>query len=431
MSTTIAAQEARVSRQSGAGLALAVLATTVASAFMMRTVFSPVQDAVKAELHLSDMQLSLLQGLAVALPVALLSLPIGRITDRGNRVTLLIGLSLLWTVGTVWTAFSQDFISLFAARMISGIGSMCVIGVAISVVADLSAPDQRGRAILALSLGNMVGVALAFGLAGGLFGGFSKVAPLLPGMTPWREVHLAFGALSVLLLAPLFLLREPERHEVEVAEASFGAALKELWERRGFLVPLFFGQVTVVMVDTAAGIWAAPVLQRSYHLSPEQSGGTIGLMVLIGGVVGALIGAFAADFGQKLKMKGGVLVGAVIAAVLSIPAAFFPILPDTTMFSIGFAAFVAGGAICGLVTATAIAVVVPNEIRGLCLSLFIVVGAVIGFGLAPTLVTVVSEALGGDQFVGPALAWTGVVTSALGAAGFALALRNGGKRKEA
>lgn len=398
---------------------------------MMRTVFSPVQDAVKAELHLSDMQLGLLQGLAVALPVAVLSLPIGRITDRGNRVALLIGLSLLWTVGTVWTAFTQDFASLFAARMISGIGSMCVIGVAISVVADMSAPEKRGRALLALSLGNMVGVALAFALAGALFGAFSKIAPVAPGMTPWREVHLAFGGLSLLLLGPLILLREPARHEVERAEAKLGDALNELWQRRGFLVPLFFGQVTVVMVDTAAGIWAAPVLQRGYHMTPEQSGGAIGLIVLIGGVVGALIGGVAADLGQKVKLKAGVLVGAVLAAVLSVPAAFFPVMPDTTSFSVAFAAFVTGGAVCGLVTATAIAVMVPNEVRGLCLSLFIVIGAMIGFGLAPTLVTVVSQALGGEQFIGPSLAWTGFVTSAIGAIGFALALRNGGKRKEA
>jgi MFS family permease len=292
----------------------------------------------------------------------------------------------------------------------------------------LSEPDKRGRALLCLSLGNMVGVALAFALAGGLFGGFEKAAPIFPGMTPWREVHLAFGALSLFLLAPLFLLREPIRHEVEVAGASFATALKEIWERRGFLAPLFFGQVTVVMVDTAAGIWAAPVLQRGYHMSPEQSGGAIGLIVLVGGVAGAVIGGFAADFGQKLKLNAGVLVGAVIAAALSVPAAFFPMMPDTTTFSIAFALFVTGGAVCGLTTATAIAVMVPNEIRGLCLSLFIVVGAVIGFGLAPTMVTLVSQWLGGEQFVGVALAWTGVVTSTVGAIGFALALKNGGKR---
>lgn len=393
----------------------------------MRTVFSPVQDAVKAELHLSDLQLSFVQGLAVALPVALLSLPIGRITDRGNRVRLLIVLATLWTLGTFATAFAQDFYSLFFARMIAGIGSMCVIGVAISVAADLSAPEARGRALLFLSLGNMAGVALAFALAGGLLEGFRNTASGPEGMSPWRQVHLAFGGLSLLLIAPLLLMREPARREVEREHAAFGVALKEIWARRAFLIPLFVGQVTVVMVDTAAGVWAAPVLQRSYHLAPEQFGAWMGLVILASGVLGALLGGFAADFGQKLKFKGGVLIGAAIAAVISIPAALFPIMPGIGAFGWALAVFLTCGAMCGLITATAIAVLVPNEIRGMCLGAFIVVGAVIGLGVAPTAVTLVSAALGGESSVAKALAITGFVVSALGSLGFVLALKRADK----
>ena len=400
-----------------------MLATTIASAFAMRTVFSPVQDAAKAALHLSDLQMSFVQGLAVAIPVALLSLPIGRFTDRGNRVVLLMVLAALWTIGTFGTAFAQDFYGLFFARMISGLGSMCVIGVAISVAADLSVPEARGRALLFLSLGNMVGVAIGFALAGGLLGGFQNAPPIFPGMTPWREVHLAFGALSLLLAAPLFLLREPARREVEIEHAALSAALKEIWARRAFLIPLFIGQVTVVMADTAAGVWAAPVLQRNYHLAPEQFGVWMGLVVLASGLVGALVGGFAADFGQKLKRKGGVLTGAVIAAVVSIPAALFPIMPGIAAFGWALAVFLICGAVCGLITATAIAVLVPNEIRGVCLGVFIVFGAIVGLGVAPTVVTLASDALGGEHAIGVALAATGLVVSAIGAVGFTLAQR--------
>ena len=38
-----------------------------------------------AELHLSDVQVSLAQGLAASLPAAVLSLPLGRLVDRANR----------------------------------------------------------------------------------------------------------------------------------------------------------------------------------------------------------------------------------------------------------------------------------------------------------------------------------------------------------
>jgi MFS family permease len=408
-------------------LSIAVLATTVASAFAMRAVFSPVQDAAKLELHLSDLQLSFVQGLALALPVALLSLPIGRITDRGNRVQLLTALAALWTIGTIGTAFVHDFYGLFFARMLAGLGSSCAIGVAISIAADLSGPSHRGRSLLFLSLGNMIGVAVSFALAGSLLGAFQHSAPIFAGLSAWREVHLAFGALSLLLVAPLLLLREPERHEIEIEHAALGAALEEIWRRRVFLIPLFLGQVTVVMVDTAAGIWAAPVLERDYHLTPEQFGGWMGLVILVAGVIGALIGGFAADFGQKLKSKGGILTGATIAAFVSIPASLFPIMPTIPGFAAVLALFLTCGAICGLITAATIAVLVPNEIRGVCLGAFIVIGAVIGLGVAPTVVSLVSDLLGGEHAIGAALAITGLAVSSIGAVGFALAQRRAGR----
>jgi len=392
----------------------------------MRSVFSPLQEAAKAELRLSDLQLSLVQGLAVALPVAALSLPIGRLTDRGNRVGLLIGLAALWTLGAVGTAFVHEFYGLFFARMLAGLGSMCAIGVAISIAADLSAPQHRGRALLFLSLGNMFGVAAAFALAGTLLGAFKRAPPIFAGMTPWREVHIAFGALSLLLAAPLCLLREPARREVGIEHAGLGAALKEILARRNFLGPLFVGQVTVVMADTAAGIWAAPVLVRDYHLSPEQFGGWMGLIILVAGIAGALLGGFAADFGHKLKLKGGVLIGAVIAASIAVPTALFPIMPTTAAFGCMLAVFLIAGAMCGLITATAIAVLVPNEIRGVCLGAFIVVGALVGLGVAPTLVTLLSTQIGGENAIGLALAITGTAVSALGLIGFALAFRHAG-----
>ena len=79
----------------------------------------------------------------------------------------------------------------------------------------------------------------------------------------------------------------------------------------------------------------------------------------------------------------------------------------------GFAALLAlllfCGAITGIIPATAIAVAVPNELRGVCLGACIVVGSIVGLGVAPTLVTVVSGALGAEAHLAQALAVTGVI----------------------
>ncbi|MBX3431143.1 MAG: MFS transporter [Hyphomonadaceae bacterium] len=409
-------------RRRGVLVTLLLLSATIGSASAMRTVFSPVQEVAAAGLHLNDFQMSLLQGLAISLPIAALAIPVGRITDRGNRSTLLFFLALLWTIGTALCVLGTEFWHIFVARMLAGIGAFSSLTVTISMVADLSSPDTRGRSLMLLSLGNMVGAAAAFAFGGSLLGYFAGAAPLIAGLEPWRNVLLVFAGVSLVLTLLLLTVREPARHEIAEASPALSVALRELWERRGLLAPLFLGQVTVVMADAAASIWAAPVLERHYNLTPEQYGGWMGLVILVSGVIGAVFGGFAADFGHKSKIKGGILIGAVVAAILSIPGAFFPLMPDAAGFAWMLLLLLTCGAVTGLVTAAAIAVLVPNEIRGVCLGAFIVIGAIIGFGVAPTLVTLIADVVGGRQSLPTGLALTGAGTSALAAIGFIGAL---------
>jgi MFS family permease len=217
-------------------------------------------------------------------------------------------------------------------------------------------------------------------------------------------------------------IREPARRELSGSATNLSATLSALWDRRALLAPLFLGQVTVVMADAAATIWAAPVLERFYNTTPEQFGGWMGLVILGSGFIGAIIGGVSSDLGHKSKIKGGILLGAVVAATLSIPGAFFTLMPSVEGFAWLLLLLLTCGAVTGLVTSAAITVLVPNEIRGVCLGAFIVIGAIVGFGVAPTLVTVIAEILGGDQALRYGLAVTSATASAIAALGFASAL---------
>jgi predicted Co/Zn/Cd cation transporter (cation efflux family) len=68
-------------------------------------------------------------------------------------------------------------------------------------------------------------------------------------------------------------------------------------------------------------------------------------------------------------------------------------------------------------------VLIPNELRGLCIGAFIAIAGLIGFGLAPTLVAAVSGVMGGEQHLGPALALVGVCVSLLSFLSFWIAMR--------
>lgn len=403
--------------------ALLLLALTITSAAAVRGVFSPLQEVAKLDLGLSDFQMSLIQGVAASVPIAILSIPLGRMVDRTSRHRLLVVMAALWTLGSILTAFSGGFAALFITRMLAGLGAVCSLPIAISMAADLCAPDKRGRSLLLLSLGSVVGGASAFAVGGALFGALSaQGAQLFAGLAPWRAVHLIFGLVSGALLLPLLALREPARLEVGEASAAIGPALRSLWARRKFLLPLFVGQISVVMADTAATVWAAPVLTRDFHQQPAEFGGWMGLALLTAGVLGAVFGGLSADFGHRSSRRGGILLGAVICAGLSVPAALFPIMPTVAGFGVMLALLLLAGAATGLITATSIAVLVPNEIRGVCLGAFIVISSIIGLGIAPMLVTFGSQALGGEAHLGMALAITGVITAGASFVAFVLAM---------
>ncbi|RYF93823.1 MAG: MFS transporter [Caulobacteraceae bacterium] len=403
--------------------AILLLAIAIGAGGAMRIVFSPLAEAAKLDMGLTDSQLGLVQGIAVALPIALLSIPLGWMTDHTRRVRILLAMVVLWTAGTLMTGFVDGFWMLFAARTLAGLGAGCALPVCISLAADLCAPEKRGRAMMYISLGNVAGAAVAFGVGGGLLGAFTRSDPAIAGLAPWREVHLVFGLFSAALILPMLLLREPVRREVSTAGSAIGPAARALWARRRFLGPLFVGQISVVMADSAAGVWAAPVLIRHYHQSPEQFSAIMGLILLTCGVAGAAIGGFVADWGQKRPMRGGVMIGAVVASAIGIPAALFPIMPSLAGFFPAIALLLLCGTVTGLVAAVAITVLVPNEFRGLCLGAFMVIGALFGLGLAPQLVTEGSRLLGGEGHLNQALAITGVAASILSFIAFWLSMR--------
>lgn len=409
-------------RRTGSLGNLALLSFALFMATAVAGSMAPLLEAAKHSMGFSDVQLGLVAGLAAALPTGLLAIPLGRLIDRVSRVRILFCLALLWSIGALVTAFAQSFETLFVARMLANLGMFSSVPVGISLAADLCTPDQRGRSVMLLSLGNKLGGAAAFIITAPLLGLFAVSDQSLLGLEPWRSVQLVFGAASLVLSLTFLFLREPARQEIANVSASTGQALKAVWARRGFLAPLFIGQVGVVMADYAAMVWATPVMSRTFHMSEADSGLYIGLSILVAGLVGSIIGGVAADWGQKARYRGGILVGAVVMALFAIPAALFPVMPNSTLALLALGVLLLTGSAAGLITATVIAVKVPNEVRGVCLGAFVVAGALVGLGVAPSLVSYGSLVLGGEQHLSTALAGVGFVINIFSAIAFIIAM---------
>jgi len=83
-----------------------------------------------------------------------------------------------------------------------------------------------------------------------------------------------------------------------------------------------------------------------------------------------------------------------------------------------------GGVVVGLVNSAAIAVLIPNEERALCLAAMKIVGTFVGGPVTAVIVGWVSSVISGPGSLGLALAWLGVVTGIFSLIGFWLAMAN-------
>src|SRR5690242_9961506 len=83
---------------------LVVLATSVWAVCYGRALVSPLQEAMSLDLALSDNRMALLQGPAVAIPIALGSIPLGLMLDRYVRARLCTILILLNLIACILTA---------------------------------------------------------------------------------------------------------------------------------------------------------------------------------------------------------------------------------------------------------------------------------------------------------------------------------------
>lgn len=402
-----------------------LLTLTIFAALTVGGLLAPIQEAVKLDLGLSDFQLAMIVGSATAIPAAILSLPIAWMVDHHTRVRLLIILASFWAVGTIGTAFAQDFYGLFIARLISGIGAATAFPVLVSILADVCMPERRGRSMLLISIGAWAGAAAAFAIGGILFGWLeTHPGAFIANMAPWREVHLIVGIGAAVLVLPLFLIREPARHEVEQRNPGFKQTLHAFWKRRAFLGWLYVGNFAGGFAEGAAALWIGSVLVRQYHQSPGQFGGWVGLVILASGIIGSIIGGFTADASQKLKIRGAILLPALIATALSIPASAYPIMPNVTLFAWVLFALLLGGVVVNLVNSAAIAVLLPNEERATSLAALAIIAKIVGGPVTAGVVAWMTFLFKGPMGLGMTLTWLGVITGLISLVGYWFAMRN-------
>jgi len=413
-------------RRGYAWTVVAILIGTAVLSYTDRQVLSLLVDPVKADLRISDMQVSYLLGTAFAVVYGVAGLPLGYLADRRSRRNLIFGGVLVWSIGTVGCGLAQSFWQLFGGRLVVGLGEAVLSPAAISLISDYFPPSRRGAAVGSFLSGIAFGIGASILIGGGVLhvvhAGVLQGTPLAT-LSPWRLVLLIIGAPGFLWSLAILGIREPVRRTSEEPTASGSNAgtlsggappdWRAVVSRR--VVPIYLVVAIASLVDNAVGGWAPSLLMRSFHMDSAQVGVRLGLLLTATFGGGVLLGGWLADRagtgggGSRklwiclaagaliLPVAAGMNAGQVTVVLLSVPAYF---------------------ALSGIVTAcgfSAILDVVPNRSRGLAMAISFFLNVSVGGAIGPPAVTLMSDhVFGTGAGLGPAL--SAVVAIAYGLA---------------
>jgi MFS family permease len=432
------ADTARLNDYPPRGYAWTVVAILVATAILSytdRQVLSLLVDPIRADLGISDTQISLLLGTAFAVVYGVAGIPLGYLADRISRRNLIFCGVLVWTIGTLACGLSQSFGQLFAGRLVVGLGEAVLSPAAISLISDYFPPSRRGMAVGCFLSGIAMGIGAAILIGGGVLH-FVQLGALagtpLATQAPWRLVLLLIGAPGMLWALVILTIREPVRRASD--EPSGGAVAgpqrRAANEPRGAgdaiqssgwsrVIPIYLVVAIASLVDNAVGAWAPTLLTREFHMDRAQVGMELGIMLTAAFGGGVLVGGWLAD---RAGVSGGwsrKLLVCLIAGALILPVAASINAAHVTLVLLSIPAYFA---LSGIVTAcgfSAILDVVPNRSRGLAMSISFFLNVAVGGAVGPTAVALASEhVFGSEAGLGPAISV--VVAGAYGLAIVAL-----------
>ena len=364
---------------------LALLSLVSLFNYLDRMVIAVLVEPIKRDLSLTDTQVGLVSGFAFALLYALAGLPLARIADRRSRVTLVSICLVLWSAVTALTGLARNFVELFLARMAVGVGEAGCVPASHSLIGDLFPPHRRAFAIGVFQAGGVVG--LSFGLA---------AAGWLAQTYGWRSALMVAGLAGVpLALLLYFTMPEPLRTGAvthsEPAENS--RQTLSAWCRRPALVHLIIGISIGAFATYGMAQWHSAFYVRSHQLNLAEVGLYGGLAGGGGGILGAISGGLVMT---RLRPRDArwELWWPALAYGASAPlfAAAF-LYPGTLgAFTFQFAStFVAAAG--GSVALSAIQSFAEPHRRATAIAIMLMMSSLIGLGLGPTAVGMMSDAL--------------------------------------
>ena len=384
---------------------LLVLLGAYTLSFLDRQVVTILAEAIKRDLHISNLELGMLTGLAFAVFYTFLGIPIARLAERRSR-PLIVAISMaLWSIFTLLSGRATSFGMMGLARLGVGFGEAGCNPCAHSLIADITPPERRASALAFYSLGVPIGTMLGLILGGVIADAYG-----------WRIAFLVAGAPGLVLAAITALTIEEPRSQSAanirshaLPMPSFQQTLKVLQTKRTFWqIAVAAGLIAFVGYGQAA--FGTPfflrvhgqevaTLAHGFGLGPQGFLGIAGaLSTGVGGLVGTWLGGFLTDRAAVRDKRAYMSVPA-IAGLISLPFIYliYTVQSSIVALALGFIPALLNTLWFGPVYATAQSVVSPQS-RTTTAAILLFVLNTIGLGFGPMSVGALNDLLIGPAF---------------------------------
>ena len=396
----------------GAWYSLGVITLIHACYCLDRAVIPNLVEPIRREFQFSDAQLGALTGLAYGVSFALAGLPLAYLADRINRRKMLSVLIVVWSALTACAAACQHYWTLFITRLGVGAAEAGGAPAAISLVVDLFPARSRSTAL---------GIYLAGISIGALANAW--VTAVIAADYGWRWALLAAGVPGIAFGLLSWATLEDVPHGSRDPRDSAQAFVKESFPTVPEIARLFLRQTTViglvgVVALAGAGVsaiaaWLPALLMRTHGASLGEAGVltalAFGLFPAVGTVAGGIIADRLACRARSLQLQfcaGGTLLAGlagigvatvtdlhVVAAAACLAAASaFALLPTSFGVALGL---------------------MPPQVRALTSTLIQLPAALVGYGLGPYAVGLLSSMLGSSRSLGVGIMAVNGVTMSL------------------
>lgn len=358
--------------------------------FIDRVVLGLLVGPIRADLGVSDTQMSLLYGFVFAFFYTVIGIPVAWAIDRYNRRSIVAASVALWSAMTMLCGVARNFTQLALARIGVAIGEAALSPGAYSMAGD-SFPEKRlGRALSVFMFGLPVGVGLAL-IIGGLVinavsGASEYVLPIVGTIRAWQLVFFVVGLPGLVLGLWILTIREPARRKRpgDSEHVSFAETVAWMTQRWRVYAAMILGFSVLGMAINVYQIWGVQYFVRVHDLPISGAGMRLGMAIAVFGTAGILAGGWLTDRWRSAGHTDAAIIVGLVAAVVLVPLSVWCTLAGNLTLStvllapIGFFTSFPYGA-----GATAIVVLTPPRMRAQVSAIYLLCVNMIGIGFAP------------------------------------------------